>query len=348
MERRFKKQKSQDGKGDSGHRAMWPYYLLFFILLAAYAVFNNALIGAALFILLVALIVLEFSGSIGEEGFIKSIYEIIVSVGAALMIWFVLSLLLNTKYPLDAVASCSMLPTLGRGDVVLLQGISNFSSFVSGNKVPVVNMTSQQFSYLQENMGKEFLAFFFYPRNWSGNISEYSNSPSFKYMESRNYAIGLFSISCIDSLRTNDYRACFVGNQDSNPIKYNYSIGNLSVNNVRNSGIAVFTSSIRILNTTINENRSMPIVVYRASPNDSFSGDIIHRLVAAINVNGTYYFLTKGDNNPALDIEFANYPPSQEDIVGHVLGSFPILGYIKLILSGQLSPVQGCNMVLSP
>ena len=35
---------------------------------------------------------------------------------------------------------------------------------------------------------------------------------------------------------------------------------------------------------------------------DYFTGDIIHRLVAALDVNGSYYTLTKGDNNPVLAI----------------------------------------------
>jgi signal peptidase I len=38
-------------------------------------------------------------------------------------VWFSLQFFLATKYPLDVVPSCSMLPSLQRGDMLLLQGI---------------------------------------------------------------------------------------------------------------------------------------------------------------------------------------------------------------------------------
>jgi hypothetical protein len=94
------------------------------------------------------------------------------------------------------------------------------------------------------------------------------------------------------------------------------------------------------------ENYSNPVVVYKTIQNDSFGGSIIHRLVAAIDVNGTYYFLTKGDNNPALDIEFGNYPAAQSDIVGYKIADVPVLGYVKLLISGQLVTPAGCNQTI--
>jgi len=77
-----------------------------------------------------------------------------------------------------------------------------------------------------------------------------------------------------------------------------------------------------------------------------FSGSIIHRIYAILNVSGSYYFLTKGDNNQALDIEFGNYPANETSVVGYVIAEIPVLGYVKLILSGQLSVPQGCNQTI--
>ena len=61
-------------------------------------------------------------------------------------------------------------------------------------------------------------------------------------------------------------------------------------------------------NVSIAENYGNPIVVYQTTPSDYFTGSIIHRVFAVLNVERSYYFLTKGDNNQALDIEFENYP----------------------------------------
>ena len=75
-------------------------------------------------------------------------------------------------------------------------------------------------------------------------------------------------------------------------------------------------------------------------------GDIIHRVVAALNVNGSYYILTKGDNNPGLDMEFGNYPINQSSVIGYDIATVPLIGYLKLIVSGQLGAVAGCNQTM--
>jgi hypothetical protein len=74
---------------------------------------------------------------------------------------------------------------------------------------------------------------------------------------------------------------------------------------------------------------------------------VIHRLYAILNVSGQYYFLTKGDNNQALDIEFENYPASKSDVLGYVIADVPVVGYVKLLLSGQVATPAGCNQTLS-
>jgi len=133
-------------------------------------------------------------------------------------------------------------------------------------------------------------------------------------------------------------------NPSSNLIKYNYSLGTLNSANINYTNIQ--TGSITIANTAINESFTNPIVVYATTPQDSFSGAIIHRLVAVLFVNGTYYTLTRGDNNPALDLQFGNYPATQNEVIGYVLTSFPYIGYLKLIISGQIGSTPGCNQTI--
>jgi hypothetical protein len=47
-------------------------------------------------------------------------------------------------------------------------------------------------------------------------------------------------------------------------------------------------------------------------------------------------------------MEFANYPANQSDVLGYVIADIPVVGYVKLLLSGQLSTPAGCDQVLSP
>lgn len=107
----------------------------------------------------------------------------------------------------------------------------------------------------------------------------------------------------------------------------------------------IYTRSITINNQTILENYSNPIIVYLTTPNDTFSGDIVHRVFAALKVGSTYYLLTKGDNNPALDIEFGNYPVDQNMVIGKVVGVIPWLGYLTLAFKGGIE-TAGCNQVI--
>ncbi|MEM3030575.1 MAG: hypothetical protein QXH27_02460 [Candidatus Micrarchaeia archaeon] len=78
--------------------------------------------AAAAFALLLAESVVNAELKKGATGWGKEAKEVVVAVATALALWFGLSLLLGTSSPLDAVVSCSMLPALERGDIVLLHG----------------------------------------------------------------------------------------------------------------------------------------------------------------------------------------------------------------------------------
>ncbi len=92
-------------------------------------------------------------------------------------------------------------------------------------------------------------------------------------------------------------------------------------------------------------------MVYQTVPSDLFYkfGDsyIVHRVYAIINASGTYYLLTKGDNNPGLDMQYGNYPANLSQIQGKVVASVPYIGYIKLIFSESYTEPAGCNATMS-
>ncbi len=316
-------------------------YILIALSIIAYALQNNIIIGVIAFVLIIVTLAMEFKASVKEEGIRKSIYDIGIALVAVFVFWLLLSIILDTSSPIDVVASCSMLPSLQRGDIVALHGISNISSFLSLNNVPVINVSPSMMNKTVANMDSEFLAFYAYNPNNASEISD--------IIGNGNFPVALYNTKCLSTFASvgseNEFYRCRInGNQGYNLIKYNYSIGN-----VNNAGIVeriVETRSITIGNHTIFENYSNPIIVYRTIANDTFSGDIIHRLYAAIKSGNNYYFLTKGDNNPGLDIEFGNYPVVSKDVVGYVVGTLPMIGYLKLIISGQLSAVTGCNSTI--
>ena len=45
-------------------------------------------------------------------------------------------------------------------------------------------------------------------------------------------------------------------------------------------------------------------------------------------------------------MEFGNYPINQSSVIGYDIATVPLIGYLKLILSGQLGAVAGCNQTM--
>jgi hypothetical protein len=112
----------------------------------------------------------------------------------------------------------------------------------------------------------------------------------------------------------------------------------------------VYTSGISIGGQTIVGDRNNSVVVYSTVPQDLFyqegDGYIVHRVYAILNVSGDYYVLTKGDNNPGLDVQYSNYPANLSYVQGKVVASIPYLGYLKLILSSHFTEPAGCNSTI--
>ncbi len=324
-------------------KILWLLYALLAVLIVMYAIRNNPAIGAAALITIVVVLVVEFKYSVKSEGIRKSVIDVVVALGAVAIIWGVLIVVLHTSAPIDVVSSCSMLPVLQRGNLVALHGINNVTNFLKEHDVPVVNVTAPQMDSFLSNIRNEFVSYYAYSPS---NPSEIATT-----LTGSQYQIGLYNNKCLNTYSAigqyNNYYKCRVQNsvQNSNLIQYNYTVGNITINGIGYKEI--YTQTVTISNTTITENYSNPIVVYKTNSNDSFSGDIIHRLVAVIRSGNEYYFLTKGDNNPGFDIQFANYPATQAGVIGYYVGGIPIIGYLKLIISGNLEGDAQCNQVIA-
>ncbi|MFI5412369.1 MAG: hypothetical protein ACHQX1_00575 [Candidatus Micrarchaeales archaeon] len=283
--------------------------------------------GAAIFFLIIIILVLEISNGFKEEGAKKNITEILAAVIIVVVFWYALRFVLNTNYPLDVVPSCSMLPVLHRGDMILLQG-ANQNNLIA----PIVNVTSSQFSSSFSSTGTEALQCVAYSAN-NGNVRV-------SQIVSPGDNVGLLLVSSTGSeIVQNSY-------QNNSLVKYTCGIVNVTYQNGTVEKEAS-TTAITIGNTTITGDKNNSVIVYATVPQDQFyregDGYIVHRVYALINASGTYYALTKGDNNPGLDVQYMNTPANLSQIGGKVIGSVPFLGYIKLILSNNFVEPTGCN-----
>ncbi len=311
-----------------------PLYVLLIVLFALYIVFQHGLVlsymvGIALFLTLVAVICLETVNGIKEYGYRRNILEIVVVVLVVLGIWFSLRFFLATKYPLDVVPSCSMLPSLQRGSILLLHGVQGPAQL----RAPVVNVSKASYLGMLKEIGTGSLACVAYVQNGSGiQVSQYFTAGA---------ALGLYSSANGGSVMQE-------GNQKG-PVVYECAVTN---DTLSGGGVEriVYTKSITIGNTTVTGDRNNSVVVYSTVPQDLFyqegDGYIVHRVYAILNVSGEYYTLTKGDNNPGLDMQYDNDPANLSQVQGKVVASAPYLGYLKLILSSQFHEPAGCNSTI--
>jgi hypothetical protein len=314
-----------------------PFYIGLVMLFALFIFFQGSslsiVFGIALFIGIIAVIVIELSIGVKEEGFARNIIEIVAAIAVVLVFWFLLKSVLHTNYPIDVVPSCSMLPQLKRGDLIVLQGVKNISQL----KSPVINISQVLYAKFQRNISSEFLSCIAYKTG--------GNRFSISQLIKPNYTVGLLKNSPTGlQIVPSSY-------QLGSLIQYTCGAKNITFTN-GTAAQEAYTTAVTINGTTIYDNRNDSILVYATGPTDYFYslGDsyIVHRIFAVLNVNGAYYVLTKGDNNPGLDIQYANYPiNATNNVEGKVIYSVPYIGYLKLALSNSFVEPAGCNSTVS-
>ena len=310
----------------------WPLYLLLVASFILYVVYQGTavlaeILGVSTFALIIAILIIEVINGSKEEGKVRNVVEIIAAVVIVIAIWFALQAVLQTRYPIDAVPSCSMLPYLQRGDMIVLHG-ANASSI----RAPQVTVTKSALQGMLSNINNESLECVAYKANGrTANVSQ-EIYPG--------YSVGLFKPGIVGG------SIMPYSEQGNNLVKYQCGAANVTLSNGTRIKEA-YTTSITVANTTITGDLNNSVIVYQTEPQDSFYRDgdsyIVHRVYAIINADGSYYYLTKGDNNPGLDMQYFNTPPAQAQVEGRVIARIPYLGFLKLILSGTLSQPSGCN-----
>jgi hypothetical protein len=340
---RQKQRKSKPSrKKRTSSKLLWILYIALIALVLVYSVFSSAIIALLVLLLIIVIVFTELRYSIREEGLRRSVLDIAAALGVFVAIWIALVLILHTTDPVDVVTSCSMAPVLNRGDVVIVQGISNVSSFIAQHNIPIINMSSAEFSNYSDEIGSEWVTFYPY---YNGSRNHINLSA---IVNSTQYKVGLYNFTCIlvylNRSELNDFGRCALPSsyQQDEILKYNYGVTNVTFHN--SSYKIVYTSNITVNNVSYQQNYSNPLIVY----NNTLEHDhTIHRVFAAIDVQGYYYLLTKGDNNVYLDQEgIVAYPVSQNDVIGMEIASVPLLGYPRLIISGGISTPGGCDMTI--
>lgn len=288
--------------------------------------FVPPLIAAIIVVEIVVFVAMEVKDGAKQHGWTHEVVDTLIALFVAVAIWFGLSIVLNTSSPISGVVSCSMLPNLQRGDFVIVQGVPI--------KAYDINMTQAQLdslsgpSQLTYPGGNATIAGSIFPyclqSTQSGMCQAFIHDPS-SFVERK----GAF---------TYKYSSCAIafsgGSTQSEPC----------------------LTSIVFDGNEYQTNFSNDIVVYQPNPGDYFAqvGDIVHRVMFRINVDGKYYYLTRGDNNPILDLQVYDYPSNlgnhpvpQDRLRGKVIGRIPYLGYFKLFLSGYFKEDPQCKTQLS-
>lgn len=267
-----------------------------------------AVLGALFFIIGV---VSESFVNAKEKGIKNEVKEIIIAIVIALILWYGSIFILGTDMPFNAVVSCSMLDTLHRGDVIILQGAKPI--------VNEVNITEEEYNIIIENKEEHFVC-------------------------------GI----CVDDYGVQtpcSINPITLERESGEILKYDCGYCKQVINGIEEKVVCTYGVTIKGKYFDASEKKG-DIVVYRPKETDIFSlvGDIIHRSVVRINVEGNSYYLIKGDNNPQFDVQIfeqksktTNSLVMEEQIMGKSLFNLPFLGYVKLVASGQIANPPGCE-----
>ncbi|PIU09741.1 hypothetical protein COT30_02830 [Candidatus Micrarchaeota archaeon CG08_land_8_20_14_0_20_49_17] len=299
-------------------------------------------LGMPYFVLIsvLALLLKDFFASVLANGFRNEVFSYATTIGYVLVLWAVLSFLLFTRSPVNAIISCSMLPNMQRGDMILLAGTD-----AGALAAPTLTLTQEEFNRINLNhtilsqitggsgviaeVGIGRQTYFSYcngrPTDPFCNISAFDNG----IIES-NGPLSMHIDKCYRKIKGATYLVPCVA-------KLEVSTG---------AGTSIF-----------HPNYSNSVIVYNPNAGDAFmEGDVIHRVYLKIRVVGqgmdtkpTFYYLTKGDNNPLFDFQFydpasgkRNSIASEKQVVGRVVFTIPYVGYLRLLLT----PAQyneGCD-----
>lgn len=301
----------------------------FLLVLLAVAFLGYLLTKSIWFGYLVALAILllvaeEIVRGVALSGVKAELGETRVAVYFALGLWFGAGFLLQTSSPINAIVSCSMLPSMERGDLVILQG--------GEINAPTVRMSSAEAAAV----GKTSTVIY---ENETFDV----NGSLFDYCRR------VTSPACIAFKADPPSFA-----ERKGPLEFRYGLCKRFYPSEGKYVYQMCTQSIYYNGEKVTAGNVGDVVVYVPKKDDVFarSGDIIHRVMLKIETPTGEHYVIKGDNNPVADLQIFDYRfggnslANESQLKGKVLFRVPYLGYFKLFLSGFVEEGESCNSYL--
>ncbi|MFA5050252.1 MAG: hypothetical protein WC501_04560 [Candidatus Micrarchaeia archaeon] len=294
--------------------------ILFILVFILFIITKNILFAASTLVLMIWLVASEVGTGAKKHGWRHEAIDTLISIIFILILWFGLQFILNTPAPVSGIVSCSMLPSLARGDMVVVQGsgINAYEIEMSAEEFDKINNYDSLIEYEENQFPVKGSIYSYCAQNKDPICNYFYYSPE-KFVERKGGLVFHYSVC-----------------------KMKYDDGKIinepCVVSVEYSG----------KNYPINLSHDTIVYIPEKGTYFSYIGDIIHRAYFKINANGTEYYLAKGDNNPILDIQMYDYNykignlPAKEIHGKQILG-VPYLGYLKLFLSGFFEEYPQCK-----
>jgi len=284
-------------------------------------------LAGLVFIEIIFFVGLEIKEGAEKKGWKHEALDTLLAVVVAIVLWFGLGFVMNTSTPISAVASCSMLSAFERGDFIIVQGSAPHAYGISLTPAELEALTGP---VVIEHGGEQY----------------YSDYPIFNYCQCRP------GEALCAAFRENP--GAF--SEKAGPFTYHYGECGVSYRNgVKGKGPCL--EYVEFRGVRYYQNISNDVIVYAPREGDYYYGvgDIVHRVFFRIESDGRTYYLTKGDNNPIMDIqnyhcslpEIRNRPIPEENLRGKVIFRVPYLGYLKLFVSGLWGEDEQCRWVIS-
>ncbi len=294
-------------------------------------------VGLLVGIYIIVAFIVDTAESASQVGWREELKELFILVVVVLVIYYGLGFILATSAPISSVVSCSMAPSIQRGDLIIISNRSPPHTLYAFNISPKDFIPIISHNYTVYYDGRPILH--------SGQSLYVLCSPS-SLQQSE-----LSSTSSLTSL-------CSAFNKE--PSRFKESLGPLFFdyttcirkNGEKQACVAAveWNGKTYPLYPKRKSSNLADVIVYEPRKGTLFRqiGQIIHRAIIEIDVNGELYYLTKGDNNNVFDIQFSasglyNEPPSKTDVIGRVIFRVPLLGYYKLFLSPYLRDDPMCK-----
>lgn len=297
------------------------------LLLAIYLVTKSSVIAllGGLYILIIFLA--DIYSGVKKHGWKEEAKEVAVVLLVVLLFWFGLKFALSSQSPISAVVSCSMLPVISRGDLIVVQGEEDYDAPL------VFSLTPDEFS--QINNSKVLVRY--------ENKSFYVYGSLFSYCQQSK-----------DPICYSFYLNPEKFEEVRGPLAFKYS---QCIRKYSNSSEVreVCVREVVFKGKTYRLDKTGDVIVYNPPSWTLFGqlGSIVHRALIKLNVSGDVYYLTKGDNNNVFDIQYysyslklANHPVPEDWVEGKVIFTIPYLGYYKLFLSMYVKEMAQCETVL--